>query len=1396
MRVLVTIISFCAFHVCAETIDLPHGKKLEVIRASSLVEDAYLSHAAEILKNVIRPEDPKKIIISVSDGYIPEVSRFGKELSISFGAMAAFDTQDELTFLLIRALEKNPSLSDLAASAKVIRRFIHHSPYNPTAAVLYFERMIVLRETLAYYKIEEIITADKSTFADEHMRIQRELAKGLIEEAAWSEIDLSERLSQFKPFPDPAFVRVAKAAFHVAYLHHFFGPDYNTHIASFNRHKAIAGELAYELGTFALGVGAVAGSIVICASTLASKPVALALLPFAFGYGLWFSGWFRYYDGIFGTQVEALDDDAKDLVALNSVLDRRKGTKISQEEFLSWFDQISKHELGKRDSVKKYAQSAYEKALNLALSSFRLKFDTRLMIRDKHWELITYPILKKIVSLIDFKHLTREDRIKLFSTPYPVECKPLYTIKALPVSAAIHFLSVFDPAQHSEEEFKAAFRVVKGTDSHTGYGRFLDDLAHHHCDYFWKNNAEAELSEILDEAKRYSFLGRTTEDINKCLAREITRHSDFGKILRQFNFLKKTFPDDEKIIHLASHKLHSFLKQYSNVKEFITEIDRLNKNDNLFSEDSISFFELASSNGESLCEHPHLIQSLAHIHDVLDSQYFWPYKKLNSENLDAEASQLLQDIRRASNGYNIELTEKLHGILYKALKELAPNLDLEESFNLWLKMVKRGTSIYSDKLFAEIYERSKEPAKHREMEELALQGLLHNQERKKTLVLNKIESSQSFQKMKNLHPVHDKEERNTLLQDAIKTSKTALGTSIAHIEVVEKVSQNLESTEGESALIEKAKLRGETVSKDVRDDSFELLTAIIKETRNWTKDRQWDFILFIVAHQNSLDNASKNFLFKLGLTPLRLRDLFNTLPTSYQYKTVDAILSQRNGLLEVVDATDPWTNTVIEHILSLVHEDARQIVRELVDAYLEALNTPGLKFFKSTIFAHLLVSSRMGAKHSDVLAETCKHFGAFGIKIGQFLLATGVLPEQENKGLLTLEDNARQPTREKIYEDLREIFGDEPIPYIIRDSVGGASLKYVVRAQTLDGREVVLKILSKDALIHTRLEERLLKNIADILVQTHGQKYGILKSAVQASSEAIRREINFEHEVGRSKLAHAHMYKQCGKDVTFRLVNETFIHPRLIESEYAPGSNIHRFEGSSKEKLAAGIVDCENQNFFNENDVLYFDPDRHSGNYRVTSDTVYPIDFGQLHVVTTKERARLIDLAAIAGILTQMGKEGLIATRSMVRPFVDHIFSLFPRNTDGNKEALTSALASMFSKYHSETGLTPYYRLLSAIEEADLWDSKTKILCYDLPKGLLQLSRFGKLAKEYDPSIVPVEEHYRSRVEARAMALWEELGKVPSYTDLILEVFHHHLTKATYALEYLKSKLSPLWHQT
>ena len=1382
---LIIFISLVGFTVQAEVEVITLSEKT-LTSPSTYLEEGFLKHASEILKKIVRKEDPNKIYLGVTEKQLPVVDRVKNEIGISFGAMVALDYEDELAFLLVRALEGNPSFADIEGCTRVMKRFILYTPYNPSAAVEYFEKMVRITENLESYREKD------EKYTNTLMRQQRELAKGLIKHYSWTEIDLSQRIVDFRGFPESLFEKLTKGPFYLSFYHRFFGPDYEKR---FDQAKPILNFIGTIL---VLGIPIFAllatDNLIKCgtANLLAKAaqtfkwPALESLRWPAYFLGVTGAGLSAnyYYNSNYHTPPEILKKETKELLDLIALLDSRKGTLITAEEFLAWFNRIRNVALDTERThwFGNYMQSIYEKMANLALSS-KIRIDDGLFnVNPSHFKVLTYPLLVKLSAIFRYKELSAADRVRVLKE----ENDRLRALEAkygkdymehpnsFPFWVAIRVLAEFNEDVDGEVEFNLALNNLFHSRLHSwrinwyGYTDLLPDLAGDRCDLFFKFNAEYSLETIIREVK-------AKDNIHQCLVREISRHAEFGKIIRHISFLKKNFPDDEKTINLASRKLHSILTRYASLQEFVSDLEK-----NAFNEDSPVFFEVASSIGESLAERSHLITNIADIHLVLETQSFWAYRKSDAQDINSEALDLLKSIRRSSNGYNIELTEKLHGILYAKWKSFNPNPSQEEAVAIWEKMVKRGTSIYSDQLFWEVYSLSTGPEHRQKLEEYALAGLLHNQEKKKHLVMNKIHNSQFFEKIKSLDPLRDREERAEIINAIVKSSKEALGTSTAHLEIMEAISKDIETTEKESALVEKGKYDVTGVGKEARDDSFGLLTAITGEMKQWSKERQWDLILFLVGHRESIDAASRNFLLKLGLTPLRLRDLFDALPSSYQYTSMDALLNQRNGLLETISLKEEWTRRVVDHLLSLVHQDARQIVEEMVDSYLEALKKPGLQYYRSTVFAHLLVSSKKGSQNGNVLTETCKHFGAFGIKIGQFLLASGVLPEEENKALLNLEDNARSPTREKMYEDLREIFGDKPIPYTIKENVGGASLKYVVRAETMDKRDVAVKILSKDALIHTKLEERLLKDMAAVLVRKHGQKYGIFKSAVHAAAEAIKREIDFDAEVKRSALARENMYKQCGKGVTFYPVKETLVHERLIEAEYAPGSNIQRLEGNSKDRIAAGIVDCEAKNFFAENpdsNVIYFDPDRHSGNYRVTDDTVYPIDFGQLHSVSVEERARLIDLAAVAGILSTVGERGVIATHSVVGPFVDHILNLFGQPSD-KKQELVTALSAMFSQYHSETGLTPYYRLISVIEDAGLLNLKDRILCYDLPKGLLQLSRLGKLAVKHDASAIPVEAIYKSKVEARANELWSTLGKDPSLIDLGLSAIRYSFSQS------------------
>ena len=104
--------------------------------------------------------------------------------------------------------------------------------------------------------------------------------------------------------------------------------------------------------------------------------------------------------------------------------------------------------------------------------------------------------------------------------------------------------------------------------------------------------------------------------------------------------------------------------------------------------------------------------------------------------------------------------------------------------------------------------------------------------------MNKIQSSHSFEKIKALDPLKDREERTEIINAIVKSSKEALGTSTAHLEIMEAISKHIETTEEESTLVEESKYNLAGIGKVAKDDSFDLLTAITGEMKQWSKARQ------------------------------------------------------------------------------------------------------------------------------------------------------------------------------------------------------------------------------------------------------------------------------------------------------------------------------------------------------------------------------------------------------------------------------------------------------------------------------------------------------------------------------------------------------------------------------
>ena len=164
--------------------------------------------------------------------------------------------------------------------------------------------------------------------------------------------------------------------------------------------------------------------------------------------------------------------------------------------------------------------------------------------------------------------------------------------------------------------------------------------------------------------------------------------------------------------------------------------------------------------------------------------------------------------------------------------------------------------------------------------------------------------------------------------------------------------------------------------------------------------------------------------------------------------------------------------------------------------------------------------SRVGSEESScgrILKDILEVFGTTGIKIGQFLAASEILPDEDSRILRQLQERASVPDRESIYEDLRDISNGKELPVKLKELLGSASLKYAPLAlYEGTGDEVVLKSLDLRAWLIQVLNLTSLRLCRSILWKIR-QKIRTSKSIVRAAKDAVKRELSFEDEVKKSR---------------------------------------------------------------------------------------------------------------------------------------------------------------------------------------------------------------------------------------------------------------------------------------
>ncbi len=730
-----------------------------------------------------------------------------------------------------------------------------------------------------------------------------------------------------------------------------------------------------------------------------------------------------------------------------------------------------------------------------------------------------------------------------------------------------------------------------------------------------------------------------------------------------------------------------------------------------------------------LLSNPEWIKSKADYDALIQNDYFWT--KLNTSSGDIgdlerglldvvrEYAQKFPDIWRFEPGS----AEKMHRMIIDRLGELglAPKTDAEK-IQLWRDLSSRGVTSVTDRIFEDVYDRSEGEARAL-LEAEVNKGKIWDQSLKARIVEKRMRESPEYNSLLTLQ---ERDARMPLIKTLVEKIRSDFSEHGAtYAAVLEKLSREIKSSPEESTFIHEAKKVESGARKE--DLGLRVFSSVLENALKWRKSQQWALIQYLRGDIPPTKKIAKAFKV---IGPERVKRMFEVLPVSARAALIDTFIDSPKGLTPQVKMGAGYSRTIVEHVLSNGSAESRRIATEVLDAFLYSLEKTGNTPLKSFVLSYLLAMQRGKSTAGETLKNVLELFGTTGIKIGQFLAASELLPPEETKILRTLQEQAKVPDRQDIYKDLGEITQGKDLKTNMDDLLGAASLKYAMLAKSKQtGEPVVLKVLRLDALAHTNAEFLQLEEMANYLQKKHGSKYGVFRSIVDASNKAVQKELSLGNEVKKGEMARKKIYKNYSDaEIEIKVPRELLMNKRLIAAEYARGSSIFSMTPEYQSQFAQKILEIEGQNLFADQDEIYFDPDRHPGNYRVEINehgklVLKPIDFGQVVSITRAEREKISDLFALAQILKQTGSSQWAAAQIA--------------KTMGLDAKAASKIEKALKRYFPAPDLrevTAYFSVLSALRDAG---HGAKIEYFDFIRAVIQLNQYEGLIRSGKKTVTP-----------------------------------------------------------
>ncbi|MFN8847123.1 MAG: AarF/UbiB family protein, partial [Bdellovibrionales bacterium] len=745
---------------------------------------------------------------------------------------------------------------------------------------------------------------------------------------------------------------------------------------------------------------------------------------------------------------------------------------------------------------------------------------------------------------------------------------------------------------------------------------------------------------------------------------------------------------------------------------------------------------------------PNLITRISDVELLFTKEHFWsnPDRYSQSTPLEAPLVELL-NIKKKQFGdvpawkYDPKASEKIHNSVTLRLKHLGiyPK-DFVGMEKLWKFFTSRGVSTVSDELLSDLLKIAS-PDQAIYLEEYGSKGHIFDQGLSDEFAIREIKRSIAYRRILSLANEREKD-RSSEIRELILVAQSKLADlGIRYSDFLEETSNLIQTNFEEAQIFEEARGKrlanmAQTHANTPRDTRLSMFKNILPHIKSWKAQQQKEFLLYLRGGESTPFIEAQFPTFG----PERIRKIYQGLPFEQAQFIASMYLSET--LLARNQSTEKGVaKELLEALVKQGGEASTQrYVNLLLRGLLHGIEKADSSHYKlSVVSAMVAMKVDKNASIGETLKKILEQFPGVGPKIGQFLVATGKLPDDINTVLRTTQDDTIRRRRFDIFQDLIQIINrGTNLDIQLDEYAGGGSIKYTNKGKMKKSNTpYVLQVFREDVQNNVDIQIEILNHAIDFLVREGGPEFAFLQVVVDGAMNAVLRERRYAREATKTAVARQ-LYAGFGDaDFTVRVPEQFGINKRLLLSRFADGKSFFKLADADQVISGIKILEMESKILFGESTkAIWYDTDRHAGNILIQVEqkegrkhtTIWPIDFGQLTSITPQQRQKVTELFALSALMGNLGSndwlvERLAKTVGVPSQLISTLKSNLAKQFPGRSSAQDGSAVTDYFSLLAAINLTVKHAPLNILS-GDLRKGKIDFAYVDFVRAIIQLNQY------------------------------------------------------------------------